>query len=318
MAKIGVFFSSEELSGPRILELAPRAEQVGFEKAWISDHFHPGNDEQGESAFVWSVLGGLASVTEGLKFHTGVTCPTVRIHPAVIAQAAATTATLMPGRFGLGLGTGEALNEHIFGDPWPNSEIRRDMLEEAMEVIRLLWTGEQVSHEGEHYHVENARIYSMPDELPPIHVSAFGPKAVELAIRTGDGFMTVGPEAELLEQYKSGGGAGTSHTALKVCVGKDKEHCIDEAYRLWPNEGLPGELPQLLPTPNHFHQATELVTRDMIEESTPCGPDAGPIVEAIREHVDAGYDEVYVGQIGEEWDVFYDMMKNEVLPEFGS
>jgi alkanesulfonate monooxygenase SsuD/methylene tetrahydromethanopterin reductase-like flavin-dependent oxidoreductase (luciferase family) len=140
MAKIGVFFSAEEFSAPRILELAPRAEQLGFEKAWISDHFHPWNDEQGESAFVWSVLGGLAAVTENLKFHTGVTCPTVRIHPAIIAQAAATTATMMPGRFGLGVGTGEALNEHIFGDEWPNAEVRRDMLEEAIEVIRLMWT----------------------------------------------------------------------------------------------------------------------------------------------------------------------------------
>jgi G6PDH family F420-dependent oxidoreductase len=318
MAKIGVFFSAEELSGPRILELAPQAERIGFEKAWISDHFHPWNDEQGESAFVWSVLGGLSAVTENLAFHTGVTCPTIRIHPAIIAQAAATTATLMPGRFGLGVGTGEALNEHIFGDEWPNSEIRRDMLEEAIEVIRLMWTGETVSFDGAHYHVENARIYSLPDELPPIHVSAFGPKAVEMAIRAGDGFMTVGPEKELLEQYKGGGGPGTSHTALKVCVGKDKEHCIDEAFRLWPNEGLPGELPQILPTVRHFEQATELVTRDMIAESTPCGPDAGPVIEAIQEHVDAGFDEVYVGQIGEEWPVFYDLMQNEVLPHFGS
>ncbi len=318
MAKIGVFFSTEELSAPRILELAPQAEQVGFETAWISDHFHPWNDEQGNSPFVWSVLGGLAAATERLRFHTAVTCPTIRIHPAIIAQAAATTATLMPGRFGLGLGTGEALNEHIFGDGWPNSEIRRDMLEEAIEVIRLLWTGDTVSFDGAHYHVENARIYSLPDELPPIHVSAFGPKAASMAARTGDGFMTVGPEGELLEQYKAEGGKGTSHTALKVCVGKEKEHCIDEAFRLWPNEGLPGELPQILPTVRHFEQANTLVTREMIADSTPTGPDAQPIIEAIQEHVDAGFDEVYVGQIGEEWDVFYEMMSTQVLPHFGS
>lgn len=316
MSKIGVFFSTEELPGPRIVELAPQAEAIGFEKAWISDHFHPWNDEQGNSPFVWGVLGALSAATERLQFHTGVTCPTVRIHPAIIAQAAATTATLMPGRFGLGVGTGEALNEHIFGDEWPNSEIRREMLEEAVALIRELWKGETTDWEGDHYHVENARIYSLPETLPDIHVSAFGPKAVSLAARCGDGFMSVGPEKELLEQYRSEGGAGTSHTALKVCVGRDKEHCIDEAYRLWPNEGLPGELPQILPTVRHFEQATELVTRDMIAESTPCGPDAAPIVEAIQEHVDAGYDEVYVGQIGQEWDVFYDLMKNEVLPHF--
>ncbi len=318
MARIGVFFSTEELSGPRIVELAPQAEEVGFQKAWISDHFHPWNDEQGNSPFVWAVLGGLAQVTETLQFHTAVTCPTVRTHPAIVAQAAATVATLMPGRFGLGVGTGEALNEHIFGDEWPNSAIRRDMLEEAVEVIRLLWAGDVVDFDGTHYALENARIYSLPETLPHIHVSAFGPKAVEMAARIGDGFMTVGPEAELLEQYRREGGAGTSHTGLKVCVGPDKEHCIDEAYRLWPNEGLPGELPQVLPTVNHFHQATELVTRDMIAESTPTGPDAGPILEAIQEHVDAGFDEVYVSQIGEDWPYFYAMMRDEVLPHFGA
>ncbi len=317
MAKIGVFFSTEELTGPRILELAPRAEAIGFEKAWISDHFHPWNDEQGNSPFVWSVLGGLAAVTSTLQIHTAVTCPTVRIHPAIIAQAAATTATLMPGRFGLGVGTGEALNEHIFGDPWPNAEVRRDMLEEAVEIIRLLWTGETSDYDGHHYHVENARIYSLPEELPPIHVSAFGPKAVSLAARIGDGFMTVGPSGELLEQYRSEGGTGTSHTALKVCVGPDKEHCIDEAHRLWPNEGLPGELPQILPTVKHFEQATQLVTRDTIAESTPTGPDAQPIIDAIAEHVDAGYDEVYVSQIGQDWPFFLDMMQRDVLPHFG-
>ncbi|CAA9482973.1 MAG: Dehydrogenase [uncultured Solirubrobacteraceae bacterium] len=317
MAQIGVFFSTEELSGPRILELAPQAEQIGFEKAWISDHFHPWNDEQGESPFVWSVLGGLAAVTSTLKFHTGVTCPMIRTHPVIIAQAAATVATLMPGRFGLGVGTGEALNEHIFGDPWPNAEIRREMLEEAVEVIRLMWTGATSSFDGHHYHVENARIYSLPDELPPLHVSAFGPRAVSMAARIADGFMTVGPEAEFLEQYRSEGGTGTSHTALKVCVGPDEEHCIDEAYRLWPNAGLPGELAQILPTVRHFEQATELVTRDMIAESTPTGPDAGPVIEAIAEHVEAGYDEVYVAQIGQDWPFFYEMMERDVLPHFG-
>ena len=318
MAKIGVFFSTEEQSGPRILELAPQAEQAGFEKAWISDHFHPWNDEQGESPFVWTVLGGLAAVTSTLQIHTAVTCPMIRTHPAIIAQAAATTATMMPGRFGLWVGTGEALNEHILGDQWPNAAIRRDMLEEAVEVIRLLWTGETSSFDGHHFHVESARIYSLPEQLPDIHVSAFGPRAVELAARIGDGLMTIGPEKELLEQYRAEGGTGTSHTGLKVCVGPDKEHCIDEAHRLWPNEGLPGELPQVLPTVKHFEQAVQLVTREMIAESTPTGPDPAGVIDAIQEHVDAGYDEVYVSQMGRDWPFFYRMMTDEVLPHFGA
>ncbi len=192
------------------------------------------------------------------------------------------------------------------------------MLEEAVELIRLLWTGETSDYDGHHYHVENVRIYSLPDELPPIHVSAFGPKAVSLAARIGDGFMSVGPAAELLEQYRSEGGKGTSHTALKVCVGPDQEHCIDEAHRLWPNEGLPGELALVLPTVKHFEQATQLVTRDMIAESTPTGPDPQTVIDAITEHVDAGYDEVYVSQIGQDWPFFYEMMQRDVLPHFGA
>ena len=172
--------------------------------------------------------------------------------------------------------------------------------------------------DGDHYHVENARIYSLPETLPEIHVSAFGPQAVSMAARMGDGFMTVGPEAELLEQYRAEGGKGTSHTGLKVCVGPDKERCVDEAFRLWPNEGLPGELPQILPTVKHFEQATQLVTRDMIAESTPTGPDAQVIIDAITEHVKAGYDEVYVSQIGSEWPFFYEMMTKDVLPHFSA
>ena len=316
MATIGIFLSSEEQNAQTLVRTAQQAEQAGFQKAWISDHFHPWNDEQGESPFVWSVLGGIAATTSTLRVHTAVTCPMIRTHPAIIAQAAATTATMMPGRFGLGLGTGEALNEHILGDHWPSADVRMEMLEEAIEVIRLLWEGGTQDHEGQHYIVENARIYSLPDELPPIHISAFGPKAVSMAARIGDGYMTVGPEAELLQQYREEGGKGTSHTGLKVCWGADEQACIDTAYRLWPNEALPGELPQILPTPRHFEQAVELVTRDMIAESTPCGPDVEKIVGAIQEHVDAGFDEVYVSQIGPDQQGFVEMMARDVLPRF--
>ncbi|CAA9468955.1 MAG: dehydrogenase, partial [uncultured Rubrobacteraceae bacterium] len=269
----------------------------------------------GQSPFVWTTLGAIAQATDALRVHTAVTAPTVRIHPAIIAQAAATTATMFgPGRFGLGVGTGEALNEHILGDPWPSADIRLEMLEEAVAMIRTLWSGETSDHDGVYYHLENARIYSLPDELPPIHVSGFGPKAISLAAKIGDGYMNVAPYG--VEDYRSQGGQGTTHGGLKVCVGPDKEECVRTAHRLWPNEALPGELAQVLPTVKHFEQAAQLVTPEMIGESTPCGPDAGPIVESVQEFLDAGFDEVYIGQIGQDQDAFLALMREEVLPHF--
>src|SRR3954470_10527888 len=189
MTQIGFHLSSEELPPGTMVECARRAEQIGFDFLTVSDHFHPWTHAQGESPFVWSVLGAIAAVTERVEVGTAVTCPTVRIHPAILAQAAATTASLLPGRFFFGVGTGEALNEHILGDPWPPSEVRRDMLAEAIQLIRLLWEGETTTYHGEHYIVETARIFTLPDQLPPIVVSGFGPRAAELAGELGDGYM---------------------------------------------------------------------------------------------------------------------------------
>src|SRR6187200_68488 len=197
--KIGYFLSCEEYTPAQLVEQAVLAERAGFEALWISDHFHPWNDEQGQSAFVWSVIGAIATATPGMQVTTAVTCPTVRIHPAVIAQAAATSAVMLQGRFNLGVGSGEALNEHILGTHWPEADVRLEMLEEAVEVMRTLWSGGQRSHRGRHYTVENARIYDLPDEPPPVLVSGFGPKAVQLAARIGDGFATTSPDTDSCE-----------------------------------------------------------------------------------------------------------------------
>src|SRR5215212_7858147 len=268
--QIGCFLSCEEFGPGDLVEQAKRAEQAGFHALWISDHYHPWNDEQGHSAFVWSVIGALAEAVD-LPVTTGVTCPTVRIHPAIIAQAAATSAVMTGGRFNLGVGSGEALNEHILGDHWPEADVRLEMLEEAVEVIRLLWQGGQQSHHGRHYTVENARIYDLPDRPPPILVSGFGPKAVRLAARIGDGFATTAPDEESIGLYRSEGGNGPVHAGTKVCFMADEDEALKTAHRLWPNEGLPGELAQVLPTPSHFEQACELVTPDQLV--TPVGPD---------------------------------------------
>src|SRR5215204_5573542 len=184
--KIGYFLSCEENDPRALIRQAKQAEEAGFHALWISDHYPPWNDAQGHSAFVWSVIGALAEATD-LPVTTGVTCPTLRIHPAIIAQAAATSAVMTGGKFNLGVGSGEALNEHILGTHWPEADVRLEMLEEAIDVMRLLWEGGQRSHRGRHYTVENARVYDLPEQPVPVLVSGFGPKSISLAAEIGDG-----------------------------------------------------------------------------------------------------------------------------------
>ncbi len=315
--KIGYFLSSEEW-GPRdLVELAGKAQRSGFEGLWISDHYHPWGDQQGHSPFVWAVIGALAEATDQ-KVTTAVTCPMVRIHPAIIAQAAATASLLLNGRFCLGLGTGEALNEHILGDRWPEADERLEMLEEAVEVIRTLWQGGVHSHRGRHYRVEHCRVYDLPDQPPHILISGFGPKAIDLAARIGDGFVTVGPDADAVKRFRDGAAAGNPlvQGGLKVCWSTDEAKARQTVHHLWPNDGLPGELAQVLPTPQHFEQASQLVTEEMLAEETPCGPDLDRHIQAIQEYADAGFDELYVQQIGPEQDGFFEAYREHVLPRF--
>jgi G6PDH family F420-dependent oxidoreductase len=315
--KIGYFLSSEETAPAELVRQASLAEEAGFEGLWISDHYHPWNDEQGHSAFVWSVIGAIAYATSNMKVTTAVTCPTVRMHPALVAQAAATSALLLEGRFALGLGSGEALNEHILGDRWPEADERLEMLEEAVEVIRKLWQGGMQSHRGRHYRVENARIYDLPEQTPPILISGFGPKATELAARIGDGFCTVAPVKEAVDTVlEQGGEEKLIAGAFKVCWDEDERRARETAYRLWPNDALPGELSQVLPTPAHFEQASQLVTEDQVAESIPCGPDLDAHLEKIGEFEEAGFDEVYVQQIGGNHERFFELYSQEILPRF--
>ena len=266
---------------------------------------------------MWSVIGAIATAVPGMQVTTAVTCPTVRIHPAIIAQAAATSAVLLEGRFELGVGTGEALNEHILGDGWPEADVRLEMLEEAVEVMRGLWEGGQFSHYGPHYAVENARIYTLPDTPPDVLVSGFGPKAIDLAGRIGDGFCSVAPDKDAVERFRAAGGGGKLvQGGTKVCWGPDEQACVKTVHRLWPNEGLGGELAQILPQPAHFEQARALVTEEMIAESVPCGPDVERIVAAFQAFADAGFDELYVQQIGDRQDEFFTLLKEEILPRF--
>ena len=313
MTTYGYALSSEEHGAPDLLRFAQAAEQAGFTDVQISDHFHPWIDEQGNSPFVWSVIGAIGGST-GLRVGTGVTCPTMRIHPAVIAQAAATSATLCRGGFFLGVGTGENLNEHIFGDRWPEADERMAMLGEAVEVIRLLWSGGTHSFEGLYYKLDNVRLYSLPAEPPPITVSGKGPKSAELAARIGDGYVNTGPDAELVKTYKEAGGTGPIQAMAKVCWHADAAQARKLIHRLWPNTGLPGELGQELKTPAHFEQACQLVTEEQGVGSVPHGPDPEPYVESMRRYGEAGFNEVFVHQIGNDQEGFLRFWSTEVAP----
>ncbi|AUG81656.1 LLM class F420-dependent oxidoreductase [Kitasatospora sp. MMS16-BH015] len=314
MTACGYFLSCEEFTPAQLLDQARLAEAAGFTHLAVSDHFHPWNEAQGSSPFVWGLLGALSQVTD-LPVTTLVTCPTVRLHPAVTAQAAATADVLLPGGLRLGVGTGEALNEHILGDHWPPFAVRAEMLAEAVAVMRELFTGGQVSHRGVHYTVENARLYTPPTSRPlPVYVSAFGPRAAEAAAGFADGLVTMTPDRELIGRYRAAGGEGPVIGGVKVCWGPDREQAVGTVHRLWPSELLPGELAQVLPTPRHFEQATELVTEEMVASAVTCGDDPEEHVERLHGYAEAGFDEVYVGQIGQAQQGFFAFYREQVLP----
>jgi coenzyme F420-dependent glucose-6-phosphate dehydrogenase len=315
MASIGYALSSEEHAPDLLVRNARLAEQAGFEFALISDHYHPWIERQGESPFVWAVIGAIANATERLRLGTGVTCPTIRIHPAVVAQAAATAAALMPGRFFLGVGSGENLNEHVVGDRWPPLAVRLEMLEEAISAIRELWRGKLVSHRGKHYTIENARLYTLPDEPPPLVVAAAGPNAAELAGKWGDGLVGVSPQAEVVEAFDAAGGTGKPrYGQVQACWADDEQQAKRTALEWFPNIALPGDLSQELPQPAHFEQASELLTTDDMAEIVACGPNPQRHLEMIGRFTDAGFDHVYVHQIGPDQEGFMDFYAREVLP----
>lgn len=281
----------------------------------VSDHFHPWIDRQGHSPFVWSVLGGIAQATERIPVGTGVTCPIIRIHPAVIAHAAATAAAMLPGRFLLGVGTGENLNEHVVGFRWPPVDERLEMLEEAVEVIRLLWEGGDRSHRGRFYRVQQARIYDLPDELPPILVAAKGDRAIELAGRIGDGLVGLTPERDIIRTFESAGGKGKPrYGQVHVCWAEDEQIARKTALEWWPNTAVPGELTVELPLPRHFEQASETVEEGDVADKVVCGPDPDRHLEMIKRFADAGYTHVYVHQVGPDQEGFFRFYQREILP----
>ena len=313
MTEFGYALSSEEHGPRQLVENARTAEEHGFEFAMISDHFHPWTDSQGQSPFVWSVIGGIAQATERIRLGTGVTCPTIRMHPAIVAHAAATSGAIMNGRFFLGVGAGENLNEHILGDHWPAPDERLEMLEEAIEVLRLLWQGGYQTHRGKHYTVENARLYTLPDEPVPIAVAAAKENAAELAGRVGDAFVNTAPEREPIEAFERAGGAGKpKYGQVTLCWAASEDEGAKTVHEIWPNAGLGGDLSYELPLPRHFEEASANVTPDDLKEQVPVGPDPDRYVEEVRRLEEVGYTHVYFHQIGRDQDGFFRFWRDEL------
>ncbi|HEX4718685.1 MAG TPA: TIGR03557 family F420-dependent LLM class oxidoreductase, partial [Thermoleophilaceae bacterium] len=234
-----------------------------------------------------------------------------------VAQAAATASLMLDGRFFLGVGTGENLNEHILGDRWPPADVRREMLEEAVELMRELWKGEFVMHHGRHYTVENARIYDPPEGGSlPVYVAAAGPKAAELSGRIGDGFIGVAPQKETIEVFEEAGGSGPKVGQVHACWAESRDAALETAHELWPNVAITGEAGQELPMPGHFSQLADMVSPEDVDELVACGPDPDRHMEMIKRFDDAGYTHIYVHQIGDDQEGFLNFYKREILPNF--
>ena len=315
--RLGYALSSEEHDAPTLVKNAALAEQTGFAFSFISDHYHPWTNRQGQSPFVWGVLGAMSHATNTMPIGTGVTCPILRIHPTVIAQAAATAASMLEGRFMLGLGTGENLNEHVVGEGWPPIEIRQEMLVEAIEIIRMLWSGGSHSYYGEYFIVENARVYSLPKQVPPILVAASGPGSAALAGEFADGFVGTSPNKEIIEVFNQTGGAKKpKYGQFTVCYDKSLEAAVKTAHEWWPNAALGGQLGQELRLPKYFEDAAATLRPEDVAAAVVCGPDPKKYIERIKEYISAGYDNMYIHQVGPDQAGFMKFFAKEILPKF--
>jgi G6PDH family F420-dependent oxidoreductase len=288
-----------------------RAEELGFDFAVISDHYNPWLTSQGHSGYAWSVLGAAAQATERIPLMTYVTNPTVRYHPAIVAQKAATVALLSEGRFTLGLGAGENLNEHIVGQGWPPAETRHEMLGEAIDIIRDLWNGSYVTFHGEHFDVEDARLYTLPDEQVPLHLAVSGERSVELALDRADGMIAVQPDSSLTEPFGDKPRIGQ----LACSVHEDKDEALRLAHERFRFAAQGWKVMAELPNPINFEAATEPVRPEDMADKVPHGPDPEPYLEAIEEWADAGFDHIALVQVGPDQEAFFRFWEEKLAPE---
>ncbi len=316
MVSIG-YTTMGEQSGPRdLVRDAVRAEEVGYEFIAASDHFSPWVPEQGHSPYTWSVLGAIAHATDQIGLMTYVTCPTMRYHPAVVAQKAATVQLLSEGRFTLGLGAGENLNEHVTGASWPAVDVRHEMLVDAVNIIRPLLAGETVTYRGPHLQTQGAKLWDVPEVAPPIGIAVSGRASATLAGRHADVMIAVEPRAELGARFEAAGGEGKPRVGqVGVCYDRDVELAKKRALEQFRWFAGGWKVMAELPGPPHFDAASRSVTTEVLAEQIPCGPDVAQHVAAVKRFVDAGFTHVALVQIGgDAQEQFLEWSERELLP----
>ncbi|MFE6256395.1 TIGR03557 family F420-dependent LLM class oxidoreductase [Agromyces sp. NPDC057865] len=312
--RYGYKLSAEGFDPKELVRQAKLAEASGFDFVEMSDHYHPWLDSQGHSPFAWTVLGAIAAETDRIGLATGVTCPTVRYHPAIIAQAAATLAIVSDDRFTLGIGAGERLNEHVVARGFPAVAQRQAMLREALEIIRLLWEGGYRSYRGEYLDLEDARVFDLPERLPVIAVAAGGPDAAELAAELGDGLFGTEADAELLGAYRDAGGTGPRYGEVGLAWAVDEEQAVRAAFESsrWSLTGW--KVMSELPNPVNFEASAKYVREEDVAAQMPCGPEIAKHVAAVRSYEQAGYDHVVLANNGPDPDGFMDFFTKELKP----
>ena len=314
MVKLGYKLMTEEHGPADLVRNAKHAEQAGFDFAAISDHYFPWLEEQGHAPFAWSVLGAVAEATEHLGLMTSVTCPIMRYHPAIIAQAAATMGLLADGRFTLGLGAGERLNEHVVGSGWPGVVERHERLSEALDIIQGLLSGKLTTYRGQHFQLDHARLFDRPKRKLPVIVAAGGPEAGRLAGEKADGLIVTEPEKELIRAFTAGGGKGPRYAEVAMCCGADEDKAAKTAHRYfrWSLAGWP--VLAELPHDEAFAAASEHVSVETIGEEISCGPSADRHLEAIHEFTAIGCDHIILTQIGPDQDFFFELFERKLAP----
>ncbi|MFB9237778.1 TIGR03557 family F420-dependent LLM class oxidoreductase [Plantactinospora siamensis] len=310
--QLGYKLAAEGFGPADLIRQAVRAEEVGFDFVEISDHYHPWLDVQGHSPFAWTVLGAIAAKTSRIGLATGVTCPTVRYHPAIIAQAAATLALVSDGRFTLGIGAGERLNEHVVGQGFPSVRGRHERLREALEIIRRLWSGGYQSYEGRHLRLEDARVFDLPEQLPVIAVAASGDASARIAAELGTGLFATEPKAELVEAYRRFGGAGPRYAEAPMAWATDEKQAVQAALKTsrWAVTGW--KVMSELPNPVNFEAASATVTEEDIRQQFAVGPDPEPFVAKVKTYLDAGFDHIVLQNAGPDPDGFLDFFASDL------
>lgn len=310
MTRFGYTLMTEQSGPKQLVDYAVQAERIGFDFEVSSDHFSPWLVEQGHAPYAWSVLGAVAQATDRVELMTYVTCPTMRYHPAVVAQKSATLKLLADGRFTLGLGSGESLNEHVVGESWPGVARRQDMLAEAIGVIRALHTGELVDHVGEHFRVESARVWDLPDEPVELAVAVSGNRSIDRFAPLADHLVAVEPDDSLVPRWndavgESGARIATDGTGARaigqipICWAPTEEEGKELAHEQFRWFAGGWSVNADLPTPAGFAGASQFVTPDDVAENIPCGPDLDKIAEAVSAFREAGFTDVALVQTGD-------------------